>query len=205
MSDSFDLLQKLGYQFCFYKGFYLSIFIFLRILFLREGHFLLRSDSHLICAKDGLLPPTGWVYRFVPPQWTLEKLFQRFVSVLVGAFVHLCTVLIFKRRLIFILCVQMFYLHIMCITGCLRPEEARRVIRSPGTGVTDHCGYWKPNLGLFQEQKTLLISESFLQPHYLEKKKKINKTKLFIYLHVSVCAYKGQKVSDSHGAEVKWL
>jgi len=41
----------------------------------------------------------------------------------------------------------------------------RKVIRSPGTGVTDtcelscSCGCWKPNLGSLEEQPVLLMAE----------------------------------------------
>ena len=65
----------------------------------------------------------------------------------------------------FILCVFVFCIHVcLCITYMQYPKEG---IRSPETGVTDHCELpcvcLESNLRPLQEQPVLLITEPSLQ------------------------------------------
>lgn len=49
-------------------------------------------------------------------------------------------------------------------------EARRRLLDSPGTGVTNGCvqlcGYLELNLDLLQEQQALLTTDPFLQPPF---------------------------------------
>jgi hypothetical protein len=57
-------------------------------------------------------------------------------------------------------------MHAYTSCVCLVPEEAREVIRFPGTGVKGSelpCGCWELNPGPLLEQRVLLPSEQALQ------------------------------------------
>ena len=61
------------------------------------------------------------------------------------------------------------YVCMSCV--CLAFEEARRGVRSPGTGITDSCelpcGCWQLNAGPLQEQQVLKPLSNLSSFHFL--------------------------------------
>lgn len=123
------------------------------------------EQSLLSTLHEGTHATSAWIPHnlcswFWPPTLTgFLGIELRLPTWIAGTFTHwaLCVHLILSC-----LCVSVC-IYVCTSYACLLPEEARRAVGVPGTGVTDSCEpprkCWESNPGLLQEKLVFLTTE----------------------------------------------